>query len=79
MIRLGDISAARLLYQRAATAGSGQAAIAMGRTYDPAFLASTRAQGIQGDRALAATWYRRALALGIAEAGDRLAELGIRD
>ncbi|MBL6078113.1 hypothetical protein JMJ56_08850 [Belnapia sp. T18] len=79
MIRLGDISAARLLYQRAATAGSGQAAIAMGRTYDPAFLASTRAQGIQGDRALAATWYRQALALGITEAKDRLAELGIHD
>jgi hypothetical protein len=79
MIRLGDISAARLLYQRAATAGSGEAAIAMGRTYDPAFLAATRAQGIQGDRALAATWYRRAIALGVAEARDRLAELDIRE
>ncbi|MBL6458706.1 hypothetical protein JMJ55_25560 [Belnapia sp. T6] len=76
MMRLGDISAARLLYQRAATAGSGPAALALGRTYDPAFLAANRAQGILGDRAQAANWYRRALALGTAEARDRLAELG---
>jgi TPR repeat protein len=76
MLRLGDISAARRLYERAATAGNGQAALALGRTHDPAFLATIPARGIQGDRAMAVTWYRRALALGADEAREPLARIG---
>ena len=58
-----DISAARLLYERAA-AGDARAASALARTYDPAFLAEIGTCGIRGDAALAAAWYRKAASLG---------------
>ena len=57
-----DISAARLLYERAA--GDARAASALARTYDPAFLAEIGTCGIRGDAALAAAWYRKAASLG---------------
>jgi hypothetical protein len=77
MAALGDISAARLLYGRAAMAGNGQAMLALGRTYDPLFLADIGARGMSGDVATAIDWYRRALALGATEARERLARHGI--
>ena len=52
----------------AANAGDGQAALRMGESYDPAFLAGTRVPGNRGDAATAAQWYLRALELGILEA-----------
>ncbi|WP_270933778.1 SEL1-like repeat protein [Falsiroseomonas oryzae] len=67
MLAMGDISAARLLYGRAANEGSGAAALALGRTHDPAVLNALGARGLRADPAVAADWYRRALALG--EAG----------
>lgn len=67
MISLGDVSAARLLYGRAASAGSGMAARAMGRTFDPAFLTSIGA-GMAPDPVAAGNWYRLAITLGDAEA-----------
>lgn len=63
MVAAGDISAARLLYGRAAAAGSGRAAAALGRTYDPDFLAGIRAS-IHGDPDTARAWHQRAVALG---------------
>jgi TPR repeat protein len=78
MAALGDISAARLLYGRAATAGNGQAMLALGRTHDPLFLADIGARGMPGDVATAVGWYRRALALGVTEAQELLARHGIR-
>ncbi|MEO3470288.1 hypothetical protein AAFN86_00370 [Roseomonas sp. CAU 1739] len=68
MLSVGDISAARLLFERAAHGGSGAAAAALGRTYDPRFLAALGARGIRPDAAAAAEWYRRGAALGDAEA-----------
>lgn len=73
MLRSGDISAARRVYERAAFAGSREAMAAVGRTYDPAFLRSVGAIGIQGDTSTAAEWYQRAAALGDEEARNRLA------
>jgi TPR repeat protein len=73
MVKLRDISAARLLYERAAAAGSKRAATAVGRTYDPEFLASIGVQGIRGSRIDADDWYRRAADLGEPEGRDRLA------
>jgi hypothetical protein len=67
MVAAGDITEARLFYERAAAAGSGQAAIEMGKTYDPGFLASIKAIGIRPDPATADKWYRRALAFGDAK------------
>ena len=71
---LGDISAARLLYQRAAAAGSATAATALGKTYDPAFSPSPNAR----DPARAAEWYQKAIALGDPKAGDLLKRLAPR-
>jgi TPR repeat protein len=75
MVGLGDVVAARLLYARAAALGSVRAATALGKTYDPAFLASIQASGIAADRAVAAAWYRKGAASGDTEAADRLAGL----
>ncbi len=68
MLALGDVSAARLLYERAAAGGSGAAALAAGRTYDPRILEGMGARGLRPDPATAARWYERAIALGEAEA-----------
>jgi TPR repeat protein len=64
MVALRDISAARLFYERAATAGDGRAAAALARTYDPTFLAEVGARGIAADASLALAWYRKAASLG---------------
>ena len=64
MVSVGDISAARLLFERAANGGSGAAAVALGLTYDPGFLAGLGVRGIRSDVPTAAEWYRRAAALG---------------
>jgi AAA domain len=61
---LGDIQAARLLFERAAASGSGEAALAMAKTFDPRFLAQFGANWILPDPAKAAEWYQRAAALG---------------
>jgi hypothetical protein len=63
-----DVASARELYQRATEAGDGRGALRMGMTFDPVFLARWRLRGVRGDRAQAITWYRRASALGNAEA-----------
>ena len=76
MLSLGDLSAARLLYQRATELGSAEAATAMGRTYDPAYLTAIKATGIKPDRAAAAAWYKKGAALGDSEATARLSNLG---
>ncbi|WP_135468224.1 hypothetical protein [Crenalkalicoccus roseus] len=75
LLALGDISAARRFFERAAAVGSAEAALAAGGTYDPAILRGLDARGILPDPALAAAWYRRAAALGAAEAEARLAAL----
>ena len=65
-----DVFAARLLFQRAAEAGSAEGARRAGRTYDRAFLppadAATLADGNQ-----ARLWYLRAAQLGDVEAADQ--------
>lgn len=75
MLALGDIAAARLFYERAVTLGSARGATSLGKTYDPAFLASIRATGVTPNRDLAATLYRRGAELGDMEGTRRLAML----
>jgi hypothetical protein len=65
---LRDIVSARLFYERAANAGNGQAAIRLGETFDPSFLARAGLSGVRGDPAVAVHWYRRARELGANEA-----------
>jgi len=66
-----DITSARLFYERAADAGDADAAMRMGGTFDPAFLARAAIPDTRGDQREALSWYRRARDLGDAEA-DRL-------
>jgi TPR repeat protein len=75
-VALGDLAAARLLFQRAAEAGSAQAAIAMGRTYDPGFLSTGTLHGEKPDPASAIEWYHKAAALGDAQAAALMKSAG---
>ena len=63
-----DVTSARLYYERAADAGDAQAALRLGETYDPSFLALARLNGVRGDPVVAARWYRHARDLGNPEA-----------
>jgi hypothetical protein len=73
VLRQGDVLTARLFYERAAAAGSGEGATGAGKTYDPNFIATIDAPGLRGDVARAIAWYRMgAVALGDREAGERL-------
>src|SRR4029077_21076798 len=45
----GDILSARLLYERAAGAGSEAGTMGAGTTYDPDFLHTLNAHGLKGD------------------------------
>jgi hypothetical protein len=76
MLSIGDISAARLLFIRAAESGNGKAAIEVGDTYNPIFLAERGVLGLQGDAESAQAWYRKALALGEPQARRHLVDLG---
>jgi TPR repeat protein len=77
-LALGDVSAARLLYERVAAGGDGRGATGAGKTYDPVFLLAIGARGIQGDPVAAANWYRRAIELGDQTAVQRLTQMGQR-
>ena len=68
LMSTGDLTSARQFYERAADHGDGRAALRMGETYDPAFLAQSRLDGARGDALLAARWYLRALELGVPDA-----------
>jgi hypothetical protein len=59
----GDISSARLFYERAADAGDGRAALRLGNTFDPNFLDLAHLH-VRGDSAIAESWYSRARELG---------------
>ncbi len=74
LLALGDIAAARLLYERAASLGSGRAAT-VGRTYDPQELAQLHVNGPKPDTSLAASWYRSGATLGDTEATGMLRHL----
>jgi hypothetical protein len=74
-LRAGDIASARLFYERAADGGDGQAALWMGATFDPAFLASAGLHNLRGDPAKARLWYHRALSLGASQAQPHLNNL----
>lgn len=75
MVATGNIARARMLFERAATAGSARAAAETAKMYDPEFLASIHVRGIEPNASLAASWYRRAAALGDSQAEARLGQL----
>jgi hypothetical protein len=68
----GDLSAARLVLQRAAEARDAEAAMALAATYDPAVLRQLKVYGLDADVAMARSWYEKARELGSAVASQRL-------
>jgi type II secretory pathway predicted ATPase ExeA len=72
---IGDISGARSLFERAAEAGSAEAAVGAGQTYDPLYLAKLPNRAALAGRERAIGWYRRALAAGQNAALERIARL----
>jgi hypothetical protein len=73
----GNVSAARLMFERAADVGLAQAAMALAGTFDADELARLSVRGgIQPDAKEARRWYERALQLGDADAEPRLRRLG---
>lgn len=75
LLAQGRIAAARPLYERAAASGDAAAATAVGKTYDPLFLADMHASEVQPDPKLAEAWYRRGAELGDPRASSRLSSL----
>ena len=71
----GDLATARLLLRRAAEAGSAEAALALGATFDPVVMHRLGAIGTTPDIAQARQWYQRAAELGSNAALQRLAGL----
>jgi TPR repeat protein len=75
----GDIASARLVYERAADAGEARAAVRLGESFDPVYLDGSHVRGLQGNRDMAASWYRRARDLGATGAASRLKKLEAKE
>jgi hypothetical protein len=72
LLRTGDIAAARLAFQRLADVGNAEAALALGASFDPHYLAQHKVIGVAGDEAKARASYQRAMELGSTQAKDIL-------
>lgn len=78
LMTYGDVTKARILFQRVAEAGDGAAAFALAETYDPIVLKDLRLpKETMPDLVLARTWYERARDLGTLEARDRISRLAL--
>ncbi len=75
MISVGYFAGARAYFKRAAEAGSGDAALLLGATYDPDFIERIGAHGIKADPKEARSWYDRAKQLGVEGAEAKLRAL----
>jgi hypothetical protein len=71
----GDFAAARVLFERAANAGSAEAALALGSTYDPNVIKRLGAIMVKPDIESARKWYQFAADRGSAAASLQLANL----
>jgi len=75
LMKQGNVSAARLVFEKLATRGSANGALALAQTYDPAFVPTSAASAISPDVSKALEWYQRASDLGSRQARGRLAAL----
>jgi hypothetical protein len=75
LLKDGDFAAARLLFERGANAGSAEAALALGSTYDPLVIKRLGAIMVRPDIENARKWYQIAADRGSAEAKLQLANL----
>ncbi len=74
LLALGDIAAARLLLERAASARDANAAFLLARTYDPAVVGGRDTRSITPDAAMARDWYSKAAGFGSKDAQQRLTQ-----
>jgi hypothetical protein len=72
LLAIGDITAARLLLERAADAQEADAAFMLAGTYDPQVLGVQDMRSITPDPAMARAWYQKAAQFGSADAKRRL-------
>ena len=77
-LEIGDIVAARLLFEVAVSNGSAAAAAAMGRSYDPIYFETMAVRGVRPDADTAAEWYEKAIAAGDTAAKADLQKLTAR-
>ena len=75
MIDVGYFAGARAYFMRAAEAGSGEAALLLGATFDAEFIDKIGAQGIKADPEEAKGWYERAKKLGVTDVETKLKAL----
>ena len=75
LLDTGDLSAARLLLERAADAHEAKAAFILAQTYDPAVLGTSDTRSITTDPAAAKLWYQKAAQFGSQDAQQRLAQM----
>jgi hypothetical protein len=68
LMRDGDIAGARRLYEQAASNGNPEAALAMGRSYDPSYFEKLPVKTGKPDPAIAFEWYKKALEGGLVTA-----------
>ena len=78
LLKNGDITAARNIFDEAWSLGSTDGAFGLARTYDPLVLASLQLAGIEPDSAAALHWYERAAAAGKAEAISAIVRLRMK-
>jgi hypothetical protein len=74
-IAQGDVTTARLFFERAADQGDIAGTFALAETYDPIVLVRWRARNVAADPDRARTLYQTALAAGIPEARHRIGDL----
>lgn len=75
LLAIGDITAARLLLERAADAQEADAALMLAGTYDPQILGARDMRSITPDPATARLWYQKAAQLGSSDARRRLSQI----
>ncbi len=75
LLQQGGIAAARIIFEDLATSGSAAGALALARSYDPAFVAASAASAPAPNLAEARKWYERAAELGKPDAKRRLTEI----
>jgi hypothetical protein len=75
LLKEGDFSAARLVFERAANAGSAEAALALGSTYDPVVIKRLGGISVKPNVEIARKWYQIAADRGSTAATQQLANL----
>mgnify|MGYP000937355299 CR=1 FL=1 len=76
LLKNGDLISARQFFLKANALKLPDAAYFVGQTYDPATYNTLHVVGLQPDAQLAAEWYGKAAAQGVAQANEALTKLG---